>query len=217
MLKTLLVGTYAPMDEVRYADILACLEANLNNPCFERVCILIEEEKLGAAFSDRHRALLQHPKAETFLVGHRTTYAEFFRYANERHPGKACVIANADIRFDETIGLIEERHLRGAFIVLSRWHVLPDGTVQFDAQASCAQDAWCFLTLITVPAEANFSCGCAGCDNKIAHLMRSAGYGVYNPAYSIRLFHHHTPGTGGNYGPSVPGPHLLVAPCELPK
>jgi hypothetical protein len=211
----LLVGTYVSSHPARYAELLDCLERNLSNPEIE--CVHAFEEDTGVNYpNDRHIAALHHPKIKVIEVGHRMTYKEYFEYANLNLKDKCCVMANSDIYFDETLSKITPELLLKYFFACSRSHVRADGKVEFDPQASCAQDAWFFRPPIKAPPESGFHFGLPGCDNKIVYLMATqSGLKVVNPSHTIHLFHHHASNIAG-YGPQVPGPHWNVVPQELP-
>ena len=53
-----------------------------------------------------------------------------------------------------------------------------------------SQDAWCFRGEIK-PIEVNFTMGMWGCDNRLAHEIKKAGYEIKNPAMSVKLVHLH--------------------------
>jgi len=229
----LLTGTYVSSHPARYAELLDCLERNLANPEIE--CVHAFEESGPICYpSERHAALLRHPKIKLTQVvrpkaedSHRMTYREYFQYANAALPGKCCVMANSDIYFDSSLAKIKPELLRKYFFACSRSHVRADGTIEFDPQASCAQDAWFFVPPIKIPEKVvnadgteiqgpDFHFGLPGCDNKIVYLMATqSGLKVVNPSRTIALFHHHASNIAG-YGPQVPGPHWNVAPQELP-
>jgi hypothetical protein len=211
----LLTGTYVSSHPARYAELLDCLERNLANPEIE--CVHAFAEDSGVCYpNERHVALLKHPKAKLIEVGHRMTYREYFQYANARLRDQCCVMANSDIYFDSSLAKIKPELLSKYFFACSRSHVRADGTVEFDPQASCAQDAWFFRPPVKIPTDCDFHFGLPGCDNKIVYLMATqSGLKVVNPSRTIALFHHHASNIAG-YGPQVPGPHWNVAPQELP-
>ena len=211
----LLTGTYVSSHPVRYAELLDCLERNLANPEIE--CVHAFAEDSGVCYpNERHTALLKHPKAKLVEVGHRMTYREYFQYANAMLAGHCCVMANSDIYFDASLSKIKPELLLKYFFACSRSHVRADGVVEFDTQASCAQDAWFFRPPVKIPTDCDFHFGLPGCDNKIVYLMATqSGLKVVNPSRTIALFHHHASNIAG-YGPQVPGPHWNVAPQELP-
>ena len=211
----LLVGTYTSTHPVRYSELLDCLERNLENPEIE--CVHAFQEDDGVNYpSERHIAALRHPKIKVIEVGHRMTYEEYFKYANINLQGKCCMMANSDIYFDNTLSKIKPELLKKYFFACSRSHVRADKSVEFDPQASCAQDAWFFCPPVKIPTDCKFHFGLPGCDNKIVYLMATqSGLKVVNPSRTIHLFHHHASNIAG-YGPQVPGPHWNVAPQELP-
>jgi hypothetical protein len=101
------------------------------------------------------------------------------------------VLANADIYFDDTLGLLEQRELKG-LICLSRWDVLPDGSSTMMSIPD-SHDAWIFRTPFNLP-KCDFTFGVPGCDGRIAWLANQARMPLSNPARSVRANHLHQSG-----------------------
>jgi hypothetical protein len=115
-----------------------------------------------------------------------------FEHANRYLNGAAVIIANADIFFDETLGLLEEEPLAGRMLCLSRWDQAADGGFRhFDRPES--QDAWIFEPPVPCIA-ADFCFGKPGCDNRLAYEAERAGLSMLNPSRSVRAHHLHNTG-----------------------
>ncbi len=147
----------------------------------------------------------------------RTTFRRFFEIANIFEPGTLCCLANADIAFDATINLLAAKHFDGRFMCLSRWNKAARGLAVLDDGAAYTQDAWAFKTPVKIPETCDFPLGQRGCDNKIAWLMDSIGYKLFNPSLTVKALHVHDSGFR-TYRPDsaqVPGPYKQVPPTEL--
>jgi hypothetical protein len=125
-----------------------------------------------------------NPLVNVVEIPGRPTFAMMFAYMRA-HTARddVGILANADIYLDETaelFGLIGERECWAC----SRWenggcYNRPD-----------SQDAWAFRgPPPDIPAD--FSMGELGCDNRLARMIRDAGYKVVNPALSVKCHHLH--------------------------
>lgn len=132
----------------------------------------------------------------------RPSFAELFAMCKAD-----CVncIANSDIAFDETIRLAENIR-EGQVYALSRWDVPSAGPAALWDHAD-SQDTYIvrggphIIDAHTAMARKDgeeeevdipFTQGVAGCDNRLLHVLRAAGYKVTNPSKSIRTYHLHT-------------------------
>ena len=128
------------------------------------------------------------------IVHHKTqkraTFQAFVDYAKSVIPaGDICIIANSDIVFDSTLGLLSQVDLTGRCLALTRYDVALSGEIIFHQDYdSC--DSWIFLNPINV-VGADYYLGILGCDNNFVIDLRASGLRVYNPCKSIRTLHLH--------------------------
>lgn len=136
--------------------------------------------------------------------GGRKSFADFFRLAAERFPGEVCVVANADIAFDESLGgaaALLRTWPRPLLVTLSRWDdpAGPSMEGRVDPKRwrfySHSQDTWLFIAGQLPTFEAGFTLGVPACESRLAHEAFRAGVSVLNPALSVRTWHHHASGT----------------------
>jgi len=133
----------------------------------------------------------------------RSTFADLFALAGERFPGRVCVIANADIAFDDSLrgaAAMVGDGSRPRLIALTRWED-PSGPSmegRIDPRRwrfySQSQDAWVFVAGRLPDFEAGFTLGIPACENRLAYEAYRAGIAVLNPALSVRTWHHHASG-----------------------
>lgn len=125
----------------------------------------------------------------------RWTYGDFFSLAAEKYPGQVCVLANTDIAFDRTAGIIREACSEGRLISLTRWEspVSPRmlGHNVDERFYSGTQDVWCFVGGDLVGIGNSIPLGVVGCDNALIGEAALAGVEVFNPAIDIRTYHRH--------------------------
>lgn len=206
----LFTGFYAEEDVARRAEILECLHRNLANAAVDRVFLAAEVP-----------APVWGGKLTQLPVPSRPCFADFFAIINARAgPHDVSVLHNSDIYFDEGVGQLPDLDLAGRCLALSRWDVGADGTASPSDRAD-SQDAWVFLGRVRPVGDAtgaSFPLGVPGCDNRIAWLLRDAGYSVSNPCREFRAYHLHRSGRRGyTGGAAVQGPYLLVPPdADMP-
>lgn len=203
---------------VRQAELDHCLQANLNNPLVDE-CLVIAEPALPMPDSPR---LVRIAPTELSGLPHasgRPSFAQLLSLAGSRaEPDDISVICNSDVCFDDTLALVKDMG-PDQFFCMGRWNVMPNGQQELWA-VNCGQDAWIFRG---PPRKmwAEFPPGYPGCDNRLCHEARNAGYDVRNPALEIRVIHYHasavrhwpaTEARVSNCSGRVPHPYLFLAP-----
>ena len=172
----LIVEHYVPKDPRRAAELVECAKANEQVGIFEEFVPISNGE-------DRLR------------------YGQVFRMCAERYPGRVCVLANADIMFDETARLLPFAVKPKRLVTLTRWE--NDATPRMIGQYkderfySGSQDVWAFVGGDLVGIGDRMALGYVGCDQAIAGEAMLAGYAVVNPALSIKTRHVHADGQRG--------------------
>jgi hypothetical protein len=130
-------------------------------------------------------------------------------------------IANSDIVFDvkDNYKAFSDWlfHNRTACYALSRWDLDDDKNEFTHFNRADSQDVWMFYGK---PAGVNgsFNIGVAGCDNRLAHEIKAAGFNVLNPSVNLKTYHVHQTnyrtyiGDDGKAKEIVPQPYFLVTP-----
>lgn len=206
----LIIEYFNSTNHMRNGEYLYCLHENLGNEYIETVHVFMEEDcELN----------FDSPKIKRVIVKKRPTYQDLFNYCNENLNDQVCIVANADIIFDDTLRYFRGINMDKTFYALSRWEISTgDGKnweiEPFDNAAS--QDTWIFKTPIPVSSKMNYTMGKPGCDNKVVYHMRELGYICRNPGKKVITIHFH-PTNWKTYHPSedrIPGPYLLISPCD---
>lgn len=201
--KIFLFINYFVSDNVqRQEEIDFCVQRNVESPYFDRVTSIGKD-------------CPKHPKVHYQRYWKRPNYRQFIEHCNNHHQGEICVVANLDITFDDTIWLLRDVDLSNTFVALTRWKnelASCDGYDAWDKnvtwswgfseknaftrklapKGSYTQDVWVFKAPLRInPRLADMTMGYMGCDNKIAHIAKEAGYRVVNPSKSIKTVHWH--------------------------
>lgn len=206
----LIIEYFNSLNHMRNGEFLYCLHQNLGNDLIENVYLFMEEDA---------ELYFDSPKIKKVIRDSRPTYKDIFDFCNENLKDQICVVANADIIFDDTLRFFKSIEMEKNFYALSRWEISTgDGKnweiEPFDNAAS--QDSWIFKTPIPTSDEMNYTMGKPGCDNKITYNMRELGYTCRNPGKKVITIHFH-PTHFRTYDwkdDRVPGPYLLVAPVD---
>lgn len=195
----LLTSCYHESNLARLYEYQQATAVNLQNPYIDRFIVFNEEA--DQLFSD----VADSSVLQGINLRRRATYADFFDYAARELAGSVCIVANADVSFDETLEALEGYQLEGKLLCISR----EDNFVDY------SQDAWIFHSPLP-RMNAGIELGRPGCDNRIAYEAAAAGLQLENPCYSIRVRHHHESNVR-NYREEdrVHGSCLYVPPCKL--
>ena len=206
----LIIEYFQSKNHIRNGEYLYCLHENIGIDEIDNIYIFVEEG------SDLN---FDSPKIKKIVTKERPTYQDLFEYCNEHMKDQICVVANADIIFDDTLRYFESLDMTKQFYALSRWEITSsngkDWNIEpFDNAAS--QDSWIFKTPIETSDEMNYTMGKPGCDNKIVYHMRELGYTCRNPGKKVISIHFHISNfrTYDWKSDRVPGPYLLVAPVD---
>jgi len=199
--------------EDRKQEIVKSIEMNCGVPQVKRVIIFIDPEVEFPPSLKRVLSKENYDKIELHHTepGGRSTYADFFSYANEHLVGENCILCNNDISFDETldhIRLAEDFDLEGHFICLTRWDSKKDGGFELmpllikknglpnESTRARSHDSWIFKS--PLPAKmlerGKFCTGIPGCDNMICYLAVVSGLKVFNPSELVVSRHTHLSG-----------------------
>jgi len=190
---TLLSDFYEESDPARRAELLECCRRNVELAAFGAVYLFLEDRTTpeGARLLCPE---LRHPKVTLVPFGRRVTFGEYFGFANRLDGVHRCVLANADIYFDASLGALDDYSLQDRLLCLSRWDVQPDGSERLFTNPF-SQDAWIFETPLRLPTRAcRFTLGVLGCDSRLARVAIKAHLRVSNPSRTIRAHHLHLSG-----------------------
>ncbi len=144
----------------------------------------------------------------------RLTFDDYFIKINQTTgPDDINIICNSDIFFDDTISLTPKMDHNDAY-ALCRWDYSPPSSIKFYDKVF-SQDTWIFRGPIK-KIIGNFHLGKPGCDNRVAHEIKTSGYRISNPSLTIKTYHFHTSKIR-DYKPKdrVPGPYLHLTPIYL--
>jgi hypothetical protein len=205
-----IIQTYDERNTERANELYICIITNLQHNGIHRVFNMYE----GDDESYLPSIVREHPKYVAIRRENRgrLTYAEAFRFANERANtyGDYWCVMNTDIMFAATkkgnavsFDLDELRTVLdkgNTFIANSRYEYdVKTNTAQLDPVFSkffhaTTQDAWFFKAPIVKNYEklleiSNFGLGMLGCDNAIAERITRCGYRVYNMPQRFAILH----------------------------
>ncbi len=183
----LMVGLYLDKSPIRQAEYIHCLTVNAANGLIDKIIVFMEEFDAWGSILGTPLATNSKLKFESPMK--RMTYEDYFSYANEHLEGHTIVLANADIHFDRTLGLLKDKDIKGQLLCLGRWVASMKGG-QEHCGTSFSQDAWIFQTPIREFA-CDWTLGTPGCDNRLTYEANLMGVKVWNPSLSVRAWHVH--------------------------
>jgi len=202
-------------NEIKTVESLAALSANLRNPFFSRVHVMLErEEDLEVLKRNLDVEVgvdsVFEGKLLARVTNERLTFAAAFEYINrELKDDEVGLLANSDILFGPSLEFLAKRGVdRGSVYALTRWEL--QGQMKADGWKDRAelarqldgaylqpridsQDAWAVRGGGSVPElvlkHSGFWQGLPRCDGRIARLFEDAGWKVLNACMDIRGIH----------------------------
>jgi len=206
----LIIEYFNSLNHMRNGEFLYCLHQNLGNDLIDSVYLFMEEDA---------ELYFDSPKIKKVIRDKRPTYKDIFDFCNENLKDEICIVANADIIFDDTLRFFESIQMENNFYALSRWEISTNDGKNWEIEPydnPASQDSWVFKTPVSTSDSMNYTMGKPGCNNKITHNMRELGYTCRNPGKKVITIHFH-PTNFRSYHPNddrIPGPYLLVAPVD---
>ena len=206
----LLLEYFNSSNHMRNGEYLYCLHQNLGNEYIENVYLFMEEDA---------ELNFESPKIKKVINKERPTYKTLFDFCNENLKDQICIVANADIIFDDTLRYFNGIDMDKTFYALTRWEISTGNGKDWEIEPydnAASQDSWIFKTPISSSDKMNYTMGKPGCDNKITYHMRELGYTCRNPGKKVVSIHFH-PTNWRTYHPNddrVPGPYLLISPVD---
>ena len=185
----------------RRKEITKSIEVNCRIPQIKRVIIFMDfrlelplELRYVLSDEDYNKIELHYVK-----MGGRSTYSDFFSYANEHLSGENCILCNNDISFDESLDQIrtaKDFDLSKHFICLTRWDLMKDNSLRFKQPARIrknSQDAWIFKAPLPLKMleKGGFYMGRPGCDGMVSYLATISMLRVFNPSEIVTAKHLH--------------------------
>lgn len=181
---------YTPPDPDRYAELLYCLDQNLQSGLFARIVLMVDDD------TEPPR---NDPRLTILRLNHRPSYLDWVRAAREICPGHVAVLMNSDIyahaSLSRLLSIFEADNQ--AFIALSRFEKIGDD-LKPHPSPHWSQDCWAFMpgSAESEPHDdgLNIPLGVPRCDNKIAYRFSIQGYTVFNPFPYVKIVHVHETG-----------------------
>lgn len=143
------------------------------------------------------------------IVKGRPTFSELFALTKD-YPNDINCFCNSDIYF-QNIELLQKLQPNECYAI-TRNDLVSNSRINFQSQ-----DAWCFNGVVK-DINADFHQGKWGCDNRLAHEIKEAGYTLINPCNQINLVHLHKVDnrvqerTKEN---TIPPPYHFVYPSQI--
>ena len=188
----LLTTLYNETHLQRADEFVACLQSNAANPAIDGIHVFYDNTADNGA--SRLREAVLRVGGTIHEIAGRPTYADLFSYANQRFDGQIVILANADIRFNETLRPLNSLDWTESFLAITRHDFV--GT-----RSEGSSDVWMFRAPIPVLGQ-SVTFGTIYCDQVISFLARKQGLRVDNPCLSVECEHLHQTGVRNRPGTS---------------
>ena len=193
----LLTTLYPEPVPSRQAEFLHCLETNSALDVIDEIVVLWDERPAaGSGAGDFLDKISGVEKVDVIPITGRPKYREIFDRSNEHSAGSLFAIANGDVYFDETLALVPQIDLgEKEMLVLSRWDDDGNGNKSLIVNSLgepnfLSADTWIYKTPIRTDFECDFALGTWFCDSFLNTGLLQAGFSVWNPCLSIKVYHH---------------------------
>ena len=143
----LIIEYFNSRNHMRNGEYLYCLHQNLSNDLIDNVYLFMEDD---AEFN------FDSPKIHRIVRETRPSYKDIFEYCNKELQDQICVVANADIIFDDTLRFFKSLDMNKQFYALSRWEISTKDGKNWEIEPyenSASQDSWIFKTPIATCDE----------------------------------------------------------------
>jgi len=200
--KNLMTGLYVDPHPVRAQENAEALAKNAQCGQLDEIHLFIEDS-CCRLFDQRFK--YHH-------VGKRTTFKQYFAFANTR-PGELFIVSNSDISFDHTLAMLDLFDWNDTLICLTRSE--RHGIRRNPGLCKWMQDAWIFRSPIK-PFPCDWELGHIASDGRLANEAINAGMRVWNPYPLLRGWHHHVSKIRRKEKRmQIPGKGTLVPPGQI--
>ncbi|TET05944.1 hypothetical protein E3J79_04095 [Candidatus Dependentiae bacterium] len=201
---TLVTVLYNERNKWRISEYIKCLDINLKHNSIKKICVIYD-----VSHDEKSQSLPIHDylKSKNVLIQYingRPTYGYCFFLIKDIFPNSKIIISNADIYFNNTLGILEDYDLTNKFIALTRWNVDARGNLipfrEKGIDMIGSQDTWIFQTPLPHFERDDIHIGTGYCDSCIMYQAHKAGLTVINPCLSIQCCHVHVSNIKGRRG-----------------
>ncbi|MCB0310757.1 MAG: hypothetical protein KDD42_05965, partial [Bdellovibrionales bacterium] len=178
----LYIGFYIDSSAERHAENLHCLQQNIKNPEIDEIWLFVSEPGDFLAFQ-QGKVKVAKSKEE------RCTYQDFIEHANSSGEHFLLMMANSDIKFDQTLSLVHECMNPGRLLCLTRRELQSNGCAPY-TKHYYSSDAW----IVEAPVRkfvSDVTLGKVHCESEFLGRAQRAGYELKNFSLSINAFHVH--------------------------
>ena len=105
----LIIEYFNSQNHMRNGEYLYCLHQNLGNNLIDSVYLFMEEDA---------ELNFESSKIKKVIRNKRPTYQEILEFCNENLKDQICIVANADIIFDDTLRYFKSINMSKTFYAL---------------------------------------------------------------------------------------------------
>lgn len=171
----------------RNLEFKHCIVKNIDNTSIDKIVIFFEgySELLSKSVEFDY---MQNSKVVVIAVDFFPNFSVLFDYANDNFKHEIVMIANADIYFDETLAKVNKVRFKDNMMLFLTRYMFDYGDVRLQNKGSF--DSYIFKSPIK-PFYGDIRQGVYGCDSYLLQKAIEAEIKVFNPALSIKSYHHH--------------------------
>jgi len=165
----------------RQREYKRCILENIKNKFIKKIYLFYENPKKVEDF-------LKNDKIKIISIKKRPTFRHYFDFVNTILNKELVIIANTDIFFDETLGLLENYSFKNFVFALTRYNV-PEYNGKWKRH-NLSFDSWIFKAPLNVKTHAII--GTFISDLMVNLDLLKSGIKVINPSLTIKTWHVHS-------------------------
>ena len=222
----LFINFYQDKNSARQRELNICTLSNIHNPEIDTINVLVESIHVKALI-DLIQEVEEDSQTKVNIIKFegRPTYNNYFKFT-EKYPNDINILSNTDIIIGiSSLSRLKKWDWKNYCLAICRWDFVNQSLSKKEAthyNHADSQDVWMVKGSFPQIKGAEFGLGYRGCDNSIAHLLKT-NYQVINPSVDIKTYHYHLTEirnyihANGQMDAAIPPPYHLMTPILLPN
>lgn len=186
----LITSFYLPDNPNRRAELIKCLQKNINCPYIETIHLYVDDKKALNYIKETYTNLIK-TKIIIISMNYKPKYSDLFKYANTLS-GKQCMISNSDIWLSSLSNeMVIQLAKNDTIFSLTRYE--HDMTKPLIENYCGSHDCFIFTSPLKedLIKHVNHYQNILGSENVVLYELQKYGYKIINPCFDIVIVHEH--------------------------
>ena len=184
----LITSFYLPAQAIRKAEIIKCLNKNLENSDIVKIHLFLDNDECFNFIKTE----INNDKITIIAIGKQPLYSDLIKYANKL-TGQICMISNSDIWLHKISDNRLLELLKNKKIVYSLTRHEHDFSCPLITKYEGSHDVFIFESPLNdqIIKHVQFVQSVNGSENVMLYELNKYGYKLYNPCKQIVIVHEH--------------------------